>query len=69
MSTYPPETTDGVVTSWIPLTTGWINPSDCSSVFVIYKETSFTDIKITSDKSIIEDSREGTASYVVGYDP
>ncbi|KNG86151.1 hypothetical protein ANOM_006596 [Aspergillus nomiae NRRL 13137] len=34
---YPPETNDKRVTSWIPLTTGWPMPPDCSTYFRIDK--------------------------------
>lgn len=38
--TYPPETNNGLVTSWIPLTTGWSDLDHCSSAYVLYTSTS-----------------------------
>ena len=66
-STYPPETTNGVVTSWIPLTTGWTDISGCSSRYIVFKYETSTSIQIISNKSIITDFRTEIISAFVAY--
>ena len=51
--TYPPETTNGVVTSWIPLTTGWTDVPACSSRYVIYKYEPILGTQTISHQSTI----------------
>lgn len=66
MSTYPPETTNDVVTSWIPLTTGWVYEPHCSSVYVRYKTKREP---FSSAGSITTTERTKSRSSFVAFDP
>lgn len=64
--TYPPETKNGVVTSWIPFTTGWSDVLGCQTQYILYKGLTYEDTQVSSDKP--------TAKWVVtnefvAYDP
>ena len=67
--TYPPETNNGVITSWIPLTTGWTDTTACNARYILYnaRTTEYTTFII--DKSAIESSSDVTLATFVAYDP
>lgn len=67
--TYPPETVNGVVTSWIPLTTGWTDIPDCHNRYVVYSYKRPAMPELVSDKSIFTSFRTETYSAFVAYDP
>lgn len=68
-TTYPLETTNGTVTSWMPLTTGWPYVPACKSRYVIYEYEPITRGQDISDKSTISYSRVETSSVYVAYHP
>ena len=66
--TYPPETSNGVVTSWIPLTTGWIYDLSCG-LYCLYKAIGLSQESFSSAHSIITKERLETISTFVAFDP
>lgn len=70
MSTsYPPETSNGVVTSWIPLTTGWVDDSGCSSRYFVRETTSFSMGSFSSAASTVQRLKRETTSRFIAFDP
>ena len=68
-TTYPPETNNGKVTAWIPLTTGWTEVSRCSFRYMRYIIPITTqEARIISDKSIFTDFTTKITAFVA-YDP
>lgn len=65
-TTYPPETVNDVVTSWIPFTTGWADIPYCHSHFILYKGRAFR-TGITSNHPIYY--LDVTYSAYIAYDP
>ena len=50
-TTYPPETNDNRVTSWLPLTTSWVDFSDCNGLYILYDSVGFASA-ITSTRTL-----------------
>lgn len=68
-TTYPPETSNGVVTSWIPLTTGWIDDPGCSSRYFLRETTAFSMAIFSSANSTVQELERETTSRLIAFDP
>lgn len=67
-ATYPPEINNSVTTSWIPLTTGWTEISECTSLYIRYQLPSYVTSWLDPDKNSFADLLTTVPSFVA-YDP